>query len=1696
MGLLRKFQGWRRQRRVRQSSRHQAVSTSLLRICRFEQIEPRQLLSASPIQVGAVYFEEATGEDVAGDLIEITFSGGAPGSRMTELVIDTDKENNGLTIGDVFFDTASGGRGAFGSVPISVVDKTGIDSVDFTVEDGGTRLVIRFSGFDPGDRLVFTVDVDEAGFIGSNAVAEGNEFEGSRLTATFAAPHFYDATGTDIFLDFYNEKLVGSGLDLPPDEYVPPSPVARPIHTAGAVFPLQQDPLPITISGTVYDDTDLDNHQDAGEHGIAGVTLALYRLEDGQYTATGKTTLTDSDGNYQFEGLLPGAYRVLETQPSGYFSIGATAGNVAGSTRGSVTGVDEISAIPLLGGEDSVDNDFAEARPASLGGHVYHDANNNGVFDSGETGIGGATVLVYYLPPTGPAHSPIQVTTDAAGVWLAEGLMPGNYRVEEIQPTGYLDGLDAAGNAGGAAVNPGDRIHGIRLESGQAGRRYDFGELVPSSISGYAIADRNGNARYDDGDTVLSGVTLHLLDAQGNRIATALTDSEGFYRFTGLAPGVYGVLEIQPDGYFDGADKVGSAGGSLLAPDSIVDITLTSGTQAVHYDFLEILPSSISGRVIADADGNGLIDAGEAPIPGATVHLLDAQGNRVRSTVTDADGKYEFINLAPGTYGVEEIQPTGYYDGRDHVGSAGGSLLAPDSITSITLVSGTNAVNYDFLEILPSSISGRVIADANGNGLIDAGEAPIPGATVHLLDAQGNRVRSTVTDADGKYAFTNLAPGTYGVEEIQPTGYYDGRDHVGSAGGSLLAPDSVTGITLVSGTNGLNYDFLEILPSSISGRVLADVNGNCQLDPGEKLLSGVTVHLLDAQGNRIASTLTDENGEYKFTNLAPGTYGVEEIQPKGYYDGPDHPGSAGGTRLAPDTIREIVLVSGTDAVRYDFCELVPVSLSGFVYVDDNNNGQRNPGEAGIAGVTLMLLDAEGKPTGATTVTDAAGFYRFGGLRPRATYGVAETQPDGYHDGLDTPGTAGGAAQNPGDKITGAQLGPGVHGKNYNFGELRPASIDGRVFVDRDEDGGYDAGEKTLGGVTVYLLDASGQRLTSTLTDPNGQYSFTNLRPDTYGVEEVQPEGYFDGRDYVGSAGGVLANDRITQVVLGSGVQGVNYDFCELPPAKISGYVFQDGPTISYKGDQAPDPVSLRDGQFTPDDTPIAGVVLQLGDANGAQVLDAQGRPITAVTNARGYYEFTNLRPGVYTVLQVQPQGYDDSVDTAGSKGGIAINTNSQIDPQVLRQLAVDPKYDAIIRIPIAAGDNAVSYNFSEVVMVAAPEDPPFLPPPRQDPPPKPPIPAIPMSPEIAPGLVYQPAASQRELRAYFGGSGNPITFTWHLSVVNAGQPRRDRDGIEMTAIYESPLFNPVSWTGAPLDRGQWTIADANGSTLHQFIFGMEGAVPVTGDFDGDGVCEVAVFFDGLWFIDLNGNGAWDPGDLWARLGQAGDQPVAGDWDGDGKTDIGIFGRAWIGDAHAIEAEPGLPDTENERIGRHKNVPPSPEEATSGWRTLKRTSEGEMRSDVIDHVFQYGAEGDRAVAGDWNGDGVTNIGLFRNGTWYLDMDGDGHWSRGDVMVRMGGEGDLPVVGDFNGDGVDDLGLFRDGTWRLDMNGNHKLDVHDRVFQLGGPNDRPVTGDFNGDGVDEVAVYQDGVSKPDEQALRPSDREAPEAAPVRR
>jgi hypothetical protein len=114
-------------------------------------------------------------------------------------------------------------------------------------------------------------------------------------------------------------------------------------------------------------------------------------------------------------------------------------------------------------------------------------------------------------------------------------------------------------------------------------------------------------------------------------------------------------------------------------------------------------------------------------------------------------------------------------------------------------------------------------------------------------------------------------------------------------------------------------------------------------------------------------------------------------------------------------------------------DFVPSSLSGFVYVDVNNDGIRDAGEMMLVGVTITLggTDNDGNVVNLTRQTGNDGSYEFLDLAP-GTYTLTETQPVLLLDGMETVGSQGGTSTvNNQIAIT---LEEGVTGTNNNFGE--------------------------------------------------------------------------------------------------------------------------------------------------------------------------------------------------------------------------------------------------------------------------------------------------------------------------------------------------------------------------------------------------------------------------------------------------------------------------------------------------------------------------------------------------------------------------------------------------------------------------------------------------------------------------------------
>ena len=987
----------------------------------------------------------------------------------------------------------------------------------------------------------------------------------------------------------------------------------------------------LRLGSTVWLDSNGDGDQDAGEPGIAGVEVQLLDT-DGNVIAT---TTTDADGNYVFENLPAGDYVVAlpeSNQDAGgpLEGIGSTSGNGVApdpdddvdldDNGDSAAGYASISApVTLSAGDEPtgeaveggwVDEDsnltvdFGFVEGLRLGNLVFEDLNNDGVANPGEPGIEG--VEVQLLDSDGNVVA--TDTTDSNGNYIFEGLLPGDYVVaiaDSQQDSGNpLDGLDST-NGNGAAPDPDDDVDLDDNGDPAAGfASISTPVTLTSNVEPTGEAEENGPTSDDDsnltvdlgfirsyrlGNTVfidinidgvqnadelgVEGVVVQLLDADGNFIANTTTDADGKYLFEDLAAGDY-VVAISDDQQASGSALAGftSTDGNGTAPDPDDDV---------------------------DLDDNGDPAAGFASIS------------------------------APVTLGGAEV--TGEVDEDGSFSDPGSNLT----------------VDFGFVGSL--RLGSTVFLDSNGDGFQDPTEPGISGVEVQLFDDAGNLIATTVTTADGNYRFENLSEGDY-VVGIADTQQADGAalQGLGSTAGNGVAPDPDDDVDLddngdaangfasisapvtltvggepagealegdaVDADSNLTVDFGFLPGLELGNTVFFDDNNNGVQDPDEGVAEGVAIELVDAAGNVVATDMTDENGFYLFTGIAPGTYRVHipasEFAPgaplEGYHgstgDGvssdpnDDVDGNSDGIVAGPAAANglssgPVVLAAGgeptgeVDAsptgtpdadsnLTVDF-GVYSLSIGNLVFFDDDNNGIQDEGEAPIAGVELALLFGDGSPVlgpdgePLTTTTDANGNYSFDGLA-EGEY-IVEVLPVNF------------AAGGPLDGVTSA-----------NGNDVAGAAPDPDDDTDGDDNGNF-----VDGGVFTDPIELVASE------EPDGNVNFT-------------------------------------------------VDFGFTPEAGLGNFVFLD---------------EDNDGIQDPDEPGVPGIIVTVIDTATGEVV------ATTTTDENGAYEVTGLVPGAYTVNFEDPEdrGFtdqnvgndaeDSDVSASGTTGVITL-TSGEFNPTI------------------------------------------------------------------------------------------------------------------------------------------------------------------------------------------------------------------------------------------------------------------------------------------------------------------------------------------------------------------------------------------------------------------------------------------------
>ncbi len=698
---------------------------------------------------------------------------------------------------------------------------------------------------------------------------------------------------------------------------------------------------PGSIGNRVWLDEDSDGVQDAGEAGIPNVTVTLYRPGVGPDGIPGnaddndevRTTLTDTDGGYLFTELPAGNYEAVVTPIGG---LNPTWDEDSGPISDPGTETVNETVINLKAGAHHITADFGynwvlpvdssdpEADTlGALGDRVWIDANRDGVQDPGEAGIGGVTLTL-----TEPGADGILGTADDTTETTMTDVA-GNYIFDDLPRGAYVVTVDTT--------------------------------TLPDGVYWTQTGDPDGTASTD------------------NRTTTPI----------------------------------------LLAP----------GDVFVNADFgyWPSQSSAIGDFIWFDANADGIQDLDESGVSGITVALLNEDGKHIATTRTDINGGYLFPGLLAGEYTVVIMDTDGLLytalpstdpdlptnpDLPREVNNGMKPDPDFDGQSTVTVNGSDDNLTRDFgympwgmhdfydhtgLIGVAGLIGDTVFLDGNDNGQPDSGEG-LQGVVVKLYQAPKlgdpdpvNPVAWTTTNAEGVYAFAHV--NVYGdwLVKVDTTSL----PFAGAGLANTVDPDdgddSKSLVSNLAATGNLNLDqdfgYRASNPATLGGTIWQDLDANGVLDPSKPYLQlvNITVELRDEKGNKVATTQTDSQGNYRFTGLPAGTYSVHVTDTRNLLEGWWH--SLGNpdqdvdnqSKADPFTVE---VDPGETNTNVDFgYYYLGAALGNRVWLDQNFNGLQDAGEIGRGGVTVQLVVTYpgGGNTTLKTVTGSDGGYRFGNL---------------------------------------------------------------------------------------------------------------------------------------------------------------------------------------------------------------------------------------------------------------------------------------------------------------------------------------------------------------------------------------------------------------------------------------------------------------------------------------------------------------------------------------------------------------------------------------------------------------------------------------------------------------------------------------------------------------------------------------------
>jgi len=836
---------------------------------------------------------------------------------------------------------------------------------------------------------------------------------------------------------------------------------------------------PVSIGSTVFYDIDDSSTQDAGEGGISNVVVQLFAAAapPGVGAPIANTT-TDSNGDYFFGNLAPGAYVVYiptppadapesSTGPVGAGNDGIDSDDNGLQILGSGAPVQSLVIVLSDNGEpvgelgqggtqDAGDDDngdmtvdFGFIPTVSIGSTVFFDADDSGVQEAGEPGISNVVVLLLDASSNILANT----TTDANGDYFFGGLNAGDYIVaipsppadapRSSTPTSTSDDNIDLDDNGDQPAGVGSIVYSPVITLSHDGE--PTGEANTGGAQD-AADDNNGDMTVDFGFIrVFDLALIKVLDDQGPYVpGDAVTFDIIVTNQGDITATTINLIDYIPTGLILN-DALWAQSGSTAT--RTIGPLAAGATDTVSITFL--IDSLVFGPLTNVAEIAATTDENGAP-----------------NSSEDADSTPDSTDGDP--IGGDNLTDSSNGDEDDH---------DPAEVVS---------------EFTPVSVGSAVFYDPNNNGVQDPGEAGIPGVPVELYSSAGVLVSNLVTDASGLYHFTGLVPGDYYISIPTPPANaqmsstptstvdddIDGDDNGIQAVVGGVVTSAVFTLTHLGETSN------ETFPGGTQDDALVDASGNMTIDfgfvqifdlaliktvasPGPFVpLDDVTFTITVTNQGTIAAqnivindyipaglVLNDAawtanagiaNNNSPLGPIAPGastsidiTFTIIGIDPiiniaeiASAEDGNGNPGNDQDSTPDNDPADDPVTDDVTDGTNgdeddHDIAEIVPefVAVGDTIFDDTNNNGVVDPGEASIAGVAVTLLadlDGDGAFTDVvgTAVTDSNGLYLFDGLGPRdyvLQVDAANFAAGGPLEGLQSS-TGNGTAPDPDDDV--------------------------------------------------------------------------------------------------------------------------------------------------------------------------------------------------------------------------------------------------------------------------------------------------------------------------------------------------------------------------------------------------------------------------------------------------------------------------------------------------------------------------------------------------------------------------------------------------------------------------------------------------------------------------------------------------------